>query len=48
VGSFLMGLAPEDVLYLQLAKKAGLGENDMDKIQYTGESISKLRKHYKM
>jgi len=48
VGSFLMGLAPEDVLYLQLAKKAGLGENDMNKIEYIGESISKLRKRYKM
>jgi uncharacterized protein (DUF362 family) len=47
VGSFLMGLAPEDVPYLQLAKKAGLGENDMSKIEYTGESISKLRKHFK-
>ncbi|OPY27832.1 MAG: hypothetical protein A4E28_01815 [Methanocella sp. PtaU1.Bin125] len=48
VGSFLMGLAPEDVLYLQLAKKAGLGENDMNKIEYVGESINKLRKRYKM
>ncbi len=48
VGSFLMGLAPEEVLYLQLAKKAGLGENDMDMIEYTGEEISKIRKHYKL
>jgi len=48
VGSFLMGLCPEEVPYLALAKKAGLGENDMDKISYVGEEISKLRKHYKM
>jgi uncharacterized protein (DUF362 family) len=48
VGSFLMGLSPEDVLYLQLAKKAGLGENNMEQIEYTGEYISKLRKYYKM
>jgi uncharacterized protein (DUF362 family) len=47
VGSFLMGLVPEDVPYLQLAKKAGLGENDMTKIEYAGEQISKLRKHFK-
>jgi uncharacterized protein (DUF362 family) len=47
VGSFLMGLAPEDVPYLQLAKKAGLGENDMEMIRYTCEPISKLRKHFK-
>ncbi len=47
VGSFLMGLVPEDVPYLQLAKKAGLGENDMTKIEYIGEQISKLRKHFK-
>ena len=46
VGSFLMGLAPDQVLYLQLAKKAGLGENDLFKIEYTGEEISRLRKHY--
>ncbi len=48
VGSFLMGLCPDDVPYLALAKKAGLGENDMDKIDYLGETISLLRKHYKM
>jgi len=48
VGSFLMGLCPDDVPYLALAKKAGLGENDMDKITYVGEEISLLRKHYKM
>ncbi len=47
IGSFLMGLCPDDVPYLQLAKKAGLGENDMEKIEYTGEQISKLRKHFK-
>ncbi len=47
VGSFLMGLAPEDVRYLQLAKKAGLGENDMTKIEYVGGEISKLRRHFK-
>ncbi len=47
VGSFLMGLAPDMVPYLQLAKKAGLGENDMAKIEYVGEEISKLRKHFK-
>lgn len=47
VGSFLMGLTPEDVPYLQLAKKAGLGENDMTKIEYVGEEISKLRRYFK-
>lgn len=48
VGSFLMGLAPEQIPYLQLAKKAGLGENEMTKIDYMGEQISTLRKHYRM
>ncbi|CAJ35579.1 DUF362 domain-containing protein [Methanocella arvoryzae] len=48
IGSFLMGLCPDDVPYLALAKKAGLGENDLDKIDYIGETISLLRKHYKM
>lgn len=48
IGSFLMGLEPMDVLYLKLAKKAGLGENDLDKIEYMGEEISKLRKRYRM
>lgn len=48
VGSFLMGLCPDDIPYLSLAKKAGLGENNMDRIEYVGEQISKLRKHYKM
>lgn len=48
VGSFLMGLCPEEVPYLQLAKKAGLGENSMEAIQYTGEPISRLRKEYRM
>jgi uncharacterized protein (DUF362 family) len=48
IGSFLMGLEPMDVPYLKLAKKAGLGENDLDKIDYRGEYISKLRKRYSM
>jgi uncharacterized protein (DUF362 family) len=48
VGSFLMGLCPDEVLYLQLAKKAGLGENQLEKIEYIGEDISKLRKYYRM
>lgn len=48
VGSFLMGLCPEEVPYLQLAKKAGLGENDMDKIEYVGEQIGRMRKKYRM
>jgi uncharacterized protein (DUF362 family) len=48
IGSFLMGLEPMDIPYLKLAKKAGLGENDISKIQYTGEQISKLRKLYKL
>jgi len=48
IGSFLMGLCPDDVPYLALAKKAGLGESDMDKIKYVGEQVSVLRKHYKM
>jgi uncharacterized protein (DUF362 family) len=48
VGSFLMGLCPDDIPYLKMAKKAGLGENEMEKIEYMGEPISKLRKHYRM
>jgi uncharacterized protein (DUF362 family) len=48
VGSFLMGLEPAEVLYLRLAKKAGLGENELEKIQYMGEEISRLRKYYRM
>jgi uncharacterized protein (DUF362 family) len=48
VGSFLMGLCPEEIPYLQLAKKAGLGENDMEKIEYTGEQIGRIRKKYRM
>ena len=48
VGSFLMGLEPSDVPYLRLAKKAGLGENMLEKIEYAGDQISKLRKRYKM
>ncbi len=48
VGSFLMGLEPTDVPYLQLAKKAGLGENELEKIEYVGEQISTLRKRYRM
>lgn len=48
VGSFLMGLCPDEVLYLQLAKKAGLGENRLENIEYMGEDISKLRKYYRM
>ncbi len=48
VGSFLMGLCPEEIPYLQLAKKAGLGENDMDKIEYVGEQIGRIRKKYRM
>ncbi len=48
VGSFLMGLEPAEVLYLKLAKKAGLGENELEKIRYAGGEISKLRKYYRM
>lgn len=48
VGSFLMGLCEEGVPYLTLARKAGLGENRLEKIEYMGEDISKLRKHYRM
>jgi uncharacterized protein (DUF362 family) len=48
IGSFLMGLEPTDVPYLQLAKKAGLGENELEKIEYVGEQISTLRKRYRM
>lgn len=48
IGSFLMGLCPEDVPYLALARKAGLGECEMEKIEYAGEQISRLRKLYKM
>ena len=48
VGSFLMGLCPEEIPYLQLAKKAGLGENDMEKIEYVGEQIGRIRKKYRM
>jgi uncharacterized protein (DUF362 family) len=48
VGSFLMGLEPAEVLYLRLAKKAGLGENELEKIRYVGEEISRLRKYYRM
>jgi uncharacterized protein (DUF362 family) len=48
VGSFLMGLCPDDIPYLKLAKKAGLGENEMEKIEYMGETINKLRKYYRM
>jgi uncharacterized protein (DUF362 family) len=48
VGSFLMGLCPEEIPYLKLAKKAGLGENELERIEYMGEEISKLRKHYRM
>lgn len=48
VGSFLMGLCPEEIPYLQLAKKAGLGENDMEKIEYAGEQIGRIRKKYRM
>ena len=48
VGSFLMGLCPEEIPYLQLAKKAGLGENDMEKIEYVGEQIGRMRKKYRM
>ncbi len=48
VGSFLMGLCEEEVPYLVLAKKAGLGENELEKIHYEGEEISKLRKRYRM
>jgi uncharacterized protein (DUF362 family) len=48
VGSFLMGLCPDEIPYLKLAKKAGLGENSMEKIEYAGEPISKLRKYYRI
>jgi len=48
IGSFLMGLCEDEVPYLVLAKKAGLGENQLEKIEYIGEQISKLRKHYRM
>ena len=48
VGSFLMGLCEDDVPYLVLARKAGLGENRLEKIEYIGEDISKLRKYYRM
>ncbi|WP_174589938.1 DUF362 domain-containing protein [Methanocella conradii] len=48
VGSFLMGLRPEDIPYLQLAKKAGLGESGLEKIIFKGEQISRLRKHYRI
>jgi uncharacterized protein (DUF362 family) len=48
VGSFLMGLCPEEIPYLQLAKKAGLGENNMEKIEYTGEQIGRIRKKYRI
>jgi uncharacterized protein (DUF362 family) len=48
VGSFLMGLCPDEIPYLQLAKKAGLGENQLERVEYMGEDISKLRKYYRM
>lgn len=48
IGSFLMGLCEDDIPYLTLAKKAGLGENRLELIEYTGDHISEIRKHYKM
>ncbi|WP_230740717.1 DUF362 domain-containing protein [Methanooceanicella nereidis] len=48
IGSYLMGLRPEDVQYLALAKKAGLGENNISDIELVGDDINVLRKHYKM
>jgi uncharacterized protein (DUF362 family) len=48
IGSFLMGLCEDDVPYLVLARKAGLGENRLEMIEYIGEDISKLRKYYRM
>jgi uncharacterized protein (DUF362 family) len=47
IGSYLMGLRPDDIPYLQLAKKAGLGECSLEKITLKGDDIDILRKHYR-
>jgi uncharacterized protein (DUF362 family) len=48
IGAFLMGLCPDDIPHLSLAKKAGLGECDMKRFESRGDHVSKLRKYYKM
>ncbi|MDI6897672.1 DUF362 domain-containing protein [Methanocella conradii] len=46
-GSYLMGLCPDDIPYLRLAKKAGLGECSLEKITLKGDDVNMLRKHYR-
>lgn len=48
VGSYLMGLDPENIPYLSIANRSGLGINSLDKIELLGDDIEDLRKNYKM
>ena len=47
IGTYLIGINPKEVKYLELAKKAGLGENRLYKIKVIGAEIKRLQKKYK-
>jgi uncharacterized protein (DUF362 family) len=47
VAARLMGLNPDDVSHIDLAAKAGLGVNDIDKIQIVGSTVEKSMKHFR-
>lgn len=47
VGAFLMGIDSHDVKHLELAALAGMGTNDLNQIEITGDDHKKLQKRYR-
>ena len=47
VASFLMGIELEEVMTIRLGHQAGLGEMSLDKIKVMGETLDKVRMHWK-
>ncbi len=47
VGAYLMGFEPEEIEFLRIGNKRGLGEIDLEKIEIIGsENLEELRKNY--
>jgi uncharacterized protein (DUF362 family) len=47
VGAAVMGVQPDSVKHLRYAMQKGLGTYDLDKIEVVGESIKKIKRHFR-
>ncbi len=47
IGALLMGINPHDVKHLELAALVGMGTNDLNQIEITGDDLKKLQKRYR-